>query len=151
MKRTIALLLCCLVAFSGMVSVCASTAETNLPQNQTIEYLENGDYIVTQLVVNSSMARTAKSYTKTSTYHASSGTAIFSVNLTGNFNYTYGSSAVAVSQSVSVPTYSTSATYVSKTSSHSGATVYGSGTVSYAGRNKTLSLSITCDKYGNVS
>ena len=131
MKKTLISILCCLIVFCGIVPMYASASETSTSNKTTTEYFEDGSYVVT--------------------YYTANDKAIFAVSLTGNFNYTYNVSCTATSQSVSVSVYDSSASYVTRTSSRSGATVYGSGTVSYAGRNKTLSLSITCDKYGNIS
>ena len=150
MKRILTII-CCLTLLLGIVPFCVSASETASQNMQTVEYLEDGSYIVTELEVTPAVARTARSYTKKSTYYTASNTAVFAVSLTGNFNYTYNVSCTATSQSVSVSIYDNSASYVTKTSSRSGATVYGSGTVYYLGKNRTLSLSITCDKYGNIS
>lgn len=117
----------------------------------TIEYLDDGSYIITEWETAPAATRSVSSKTRTSTYYSSSGSAIFSVSLTGNFTYTSGVSAKATSQNVSVTVYSDSASYVTKSSSRSGASVYGSGTVYYAGRNRTLSLQMTCSIYGNIS
>ena len=144
MKRILTII-CCLTLLLGIVPFCVSASETASQNMQTVEYLEDGSYIVTELEVTPAVARTARSYTKKSTYYTASNTAVF------NFNYTYNVSCTATSQSVSVSIYDNSASYVTKTSSRSGATVYGSGTVYYLGKNRTLSLSITCDKYGNIS
>lgn len=151
MKRVLVSILCCLFVFCSTIPAYASTSEVSNSVKTVTEYFEDGSYVITKLEVVPSMARTAKTYTKTSTYYTSSNKAIFSVSLTGNFSYTYNVSSTATGQSVSVSIHDSSASYVTRTSSRSGATVYGSGTVSYAGRNKTLSVSITCDKYGNVS
>ena len=150
MKRILTII-CCLTLLLGIVPFCVSASETASQNMQTVEYLEDGSYIVTELEVTPAVARTARSYTKKSTYYTASNTAVFAVSLTGNFNYTYNVSCTATSQSVSVSIYDNSASYVTKTSSRSGATVYGSGTVYYLGKNRTLSLSINCDKYGNIS
>ena len=150
MKRILTIL-CCLTLLLGIIPFCAFASEPVPQTTQTVEYLEDGSYIVTELEVTPAIARTARSYTKTSTYYTASNTAVFSVSLTGNFNYTYNVSCSATSQSISVPIYANSASFVSKTSSHSGATVYGTGKVSYLGKTLSLSVSITCDKYGNVS
>ena len=147
MKRILTII-CCLTLLLGIVPFCVSASET---ASQNMQTVEDGSYIVTELEVTPAVARTARSYTKKSTYYTASNTAVFAVSLTGNFNYTYNVSCTATSQSVSVSIYDNSASYVTKTSSRSGATVYGSGTVYYLGKNRTLSLSITCDKYGNIS
>lgn len=141
MKRILTII-CCLTLLLGIIPFCVSASETASQNMQTVEYLEDGSYIVTELEVTPAVARTARSYTKKSTYYTASNTAVFAVSLTGNFNYTYNVSCTATSQSVSVSIYDNSASYVTKTSSRSGATVYGSGTVYYLGKNRTLSLSI---------
>lgn len=150
MKRFCISILCLLILgtfFTFGVSANTVVSDTK----STIEYLDDGSYIITEWETIPTATRSVSSKTKTSTYYSSSGSAIFSVSLTGNFTYTSGVSAKATSQSVSVTVYSDSASYVTKSSSRSGASVYGSGTVYYAGRNRTLSLQMTCDVYGNIS
>ena len=150
MKKTLISILCCLLVFCSIVPMYASASETSATVKTTTEYFEDGSYVVTEFEAAPSMARTARSYTKKSTYYTASDKAIFAVSLTGNFNYTYNVSCTATSQSVSVSIYDSSASYVTRTSSRSGATVYGTGKVSYLGKTLSLSLSITCDKYGNI-
>lgn len=150
MKRFCISVLCLLILgtfFTFGVSANTVVSDTK----STIEYLDDGSYIITEWETAPTATRSVSSKTKTSTYYSSSGSAIFSVSLTGNFTYTSGVSVKATSQSASVTVYSDSASYVTKSSSRSGASVYGSGTVYYAGRNRTLSLQMTCDVYGNIS
>ena len=150
MKRFCISVLCLLILgtfFTFGVSANTVVSDTK----STIEYLDDGSYIITEWETAPTATRSVSSKTKTSTYYSSSGSAIFSVSLTGNFTYTSGVSAKATSQSASVTVYSDSASYVTKSSSRSGAPVYGSGTVYYAGRNRTLSLHMPCDVYGNIS
>lgn len=150
MKKILSFVLC----FVLLVSVCtwSVSAQTISQRNDsTIEYFEDGSYVITEWDDSVPATRTSTSKTKKATYYLSNNTAVFAVSLTGYFNYTYGVSAEATSQSVSVSIYLDDATFVSKSSTHSGATVYGSGTVSYADRNKTLSVQITCDKYGGLT
>lgn len=150
MKRFYISVLCLLILGTFFtVGVSANTVVSDT--KSTIEYLDDGSYIITEWETAPTATRSVSSKTKTSTYYSSSGSAIFSVSLTGNFTYTSGVSVKATSQSASVTVYSDSASYVTKSSSRSGASVYGSGTVYYAGRNRTLSLQMTCDVYGNIS
>lgn len=150
MKRFCISVLCLLIL--GTFFTFGVSANTVISDTKsTIEYLDDGSYIITEWETAPTATRSVSSKTKTSTYYSSSGSAIFSVSLTGNFTYTSGVSAKATSQSASVTVYSDSASYVTKSSSRSGASVYGSGTVYYAGRNRTLSLQMTCDVYGNIS
>lgn len=146
MKRIFSLFVCVLLVFS-CCAVIASAQETST----SIEYFEDGSYVVTTLVQNNPNGRTGISGSKSSVYYTSSGSSVFSVTLTGYFSYTYGTSSKATGEDVTVAVYDSSASYVTKSSYHSGATAYGSGTVSYRGYQKTLSVQITCDKYGNLS
>lgn len=150
MKRFFAILLCLLISGTFLTFGVSANTVTPKPES-TIEYLDDGSYIITEWETSSTVARSSKWKTKTSTYYTASDSPVFAVSLTGNFTYTSGVSAKATSQSVSVTVYSDSASYVTKSSSRSGASVYGSGTVYYAGRNRTLSLQMTCDVYGNIS
>lgn len=157
MKRLIAFIF----YFTLLCGVCVlnTSAQTvSAANDQEIIYFEDGSYIVTEWFDSSPVAhpstqtaRSSTSRTKRSTYYSSTNTAVFSVDLTGYFIYTPGVSAEATSETVSVITYSSSATYVKKSSSHSGATAYGSGTVKYSGKNVTLNVQMTCDKYGNIT
>ena len=96
MKRILTII-CCLTLLLGIVPFCVSASETASQNMQTVEYLEDGSYIVTELEVTPAVARTARSYTKKSTYYTASNTAVFAVSLTGNFNYTYNVSCSATS------------------------------------------------------
>lgn len=150
MKRFCTSILCLFILgafFTFGVSANAVVSDTK----STIEYLDDGSYIITEWETTPTVTRSVSSKTKTSTYYSSSGSAIFSVSLTGNFTYTSGVSVRATGQSVSVSVLNSSASYITKNSSRSGAYIYGSGTVYYAGRNRTLSLQMTCDVYGNIS
>ena len=127
MKRFCISVLCLLILgtfFTFGVSANTVVSDTK----STIEYLDDGSYIITEWETAPTATRSVSSKTKTSTYYSSSGSAIFSVSLTGNFTYTSGVSVKATSQSASVTVYSDSASYVTKSSSRSGASVYGSGT-----------------------
>lgn len=156
MKKRFFSLVCCFILIWGIstMSVSATSVYTpnhSLSANQNIEYFEDGSYVITEWDTTAASTRTLASKTKKSTYYSSNDVAIFAVSLTGEFTYTYGTSAKATGQSVSVSIYDDSTTYVTKSSSRSGATVYGSGTVCYQGVNRTLSLQMTCSIYGYIS
>lgn len=155
MKKRFFSLVCCFIFIFSISAMSVHAASVSVPNlqysvDQDIEYFDDGSYIITEWDITPS-SRTSASKTKKSTYYSSNDVAIFAVSLTGQFSYTYGSSAKATSQNVSVTVYSDSASYVTKSSSRSSASVYGSGTVYYAGRNRTLSLQMTCSIYGNIS
>ena len=147
MKRILSLVLCiCLLVSCFAISVNAEGTSSS-----SIEYLADGSYFVTEMSETNSLTRTAKTGTKISTYYTSDNMKVYAVELTGYFNYTYGSSATATNQSVSVVLYADEASFISKSSRRSGATVYGSGTISYLGYTRAKSLTLTCDVYGNLS
>ena len=122
----------------------------------SIEYLDNGDYIITEyaqdlsrgLSPNSIMA--TKPGTKTATYYNSAGTRIWSVTVDGTFSYTYGVSATATGATATVNIYAAGATFVSKSASTAGNTATATGTVRYNGVTTSKSVSVSCDKYGNI-
>ena len=147
MKKLLSALLC-VVLFLSCFAVSVNAEET---VSSSVEYLADGSYFVTEVTETNSLARATKSGTKVSTYYTSDDVRVFAVKLTGYFNYTYGSSAVATDQNVDVITYLDDARYVTRSSRRSGATVYGSGTVSYMGFTTAKSLNLTCDIYGNLS
>ena len=146
MKKAISLVLILVLAFSCF-SVSAHASETT----RTIEYLADGSYFITEIVESNSLARASKSGTKSTTYYTSNDVKVFTVQLTGTFTYTYGVSATATSQNVNVVLHQSSATFIEKSSRRSGATVYGSGTVSYGGLSIAKGVNLTCDIYGNLS
>lgn len=147
MKKLLSLALCVLL----FVSCFAISANAEENVSKSVEYLADGSYFVTEVTETNSLARTAKSGTKVSTYYTADDEKVFAVELTGYFNYTYGSSATATNQSVSVVLYEDEASFITKSSRRSGATVYGSGTVSYLGFTTAQSVRLTCDIYGNLS
>lgn len=147
MKRLLSSILCiCLLVSCFAVSVCAEEYSSF-----SVYYLADGSYFVTEVIETNPLARTTKSGTKVSTYYTSDNEKVFAVKLTGYFDYTYGSNVTATNQSVSVVLYKDEASFVTKSSRRSGATVYGSGTISYLGYTRAKSLTLTCDVYGNLS
>lgn len=145
--KVIASLFCVVLLLSCL------TFQVSAQTVRDVEYFDDGSYVVTELTVNidNPFARTGKSGSKTSTYYGSNNKAYFAVTLTGQFNYTYGSSAKATGASTSVTVYDSSASYVTKSATYSGATATGTGTVKVNATSRTLTVKITCDKYGNLS
>ena len=56
MKRILTII-CCLTLLLGIVPFCVSASETASQNMQTVEYLEDGSYIVTELEVTPAVAR----------------------------------------------------------------------------------------------
>lgn len=149
-KKLVSLLLV-IVLIVSCCSFAVSAEQIETEPKSTVEYFEDGSYVVTVLEESNSLARTGKSGKKTSTYYNSDDEPMYAVTLTGTFSYTYGVSAEATGASTQVITYVSEAKYVSKTATYRNATAYGSGTVSYLGYTRVSSVNITCDIYGKLS
>lgn len=149
MKKFISVVLASLLFISCTVFVSAKEPQDILV-SRTVEVLENGDTIVTELYENAIQPRTGKSGHKDYTYRNSSGTAIWGVTVDGTFTYNYGVSSTATSATATVKIYSSNADFVSKNAYTSGNTATATGTVSYNASVMTRSVSVSCDKYGNL-
>lgn len=139
------IMLFAMMPFSGAANVERITTETvDLGDGFTAE-------ITTTVIIESVQGRAGVQTIKESKKSnvKSSGVLVGSFELSGRFSYD-GSSAWATSDSCSAsaePGYS----YSGKSSSHSGATVRGACTFTGKGVNVPVSLSLTCDRNGNVS
>lgn len=157
MKRIIILILVfsmIVALFPATVAACDSNIDSGY---SAIEYLENGDYIVTEFVANcprslsANSVQSTKSGAKIKTYYAADGTKIWNLTVNGSFSYTYGVSATATSASAIVNIYSPNATFVRKNAYTSGNAATATGTVRYGASDIYLTVSVSCDKYGNLS
>ena len=124
---------------------------TTATPNYTIQYLENGDYIITEIYSSDATSRTATSKSKKASYYSQDHIFIFSITIFVSFDYTYGVRASATSANAIVNIADSSAVFKSKNSYVSGNTAYGTATVLYQGSNKTLNINMSCDIYGNIS
>ena len=146
MKRVLTFVLIFTLVVSCFV-VSANAAETT----RTVEYLSDGSYYIIEVEESNSLARASKTGTKSATYYTASDVKVFTVRVTGTFTYTAGVSATATSQRAEVALHQSGARLVDCSSRRSGATVYGSGIVSYGGFTISKSVNLTCDTYGNLS
>lgn len=150
MKKIVSVLLVMVLAVS-LLSVGASAKEPeDILISRTVETLENGDMIITELYENAIQPRTGKNGYKIYSY-ASAGRTIWDLTVNGAFEYTYGVSSRATTAIATVRIYDSRAELVSKEAYTSGSTAVARATVSYNGISVTRSVSITCDKYGNLS
>lgn len=117
--------------------------------SRSVEYLENGDYFVTELYQPVIQPFTGTNGYKTSTYTTAYGSRVFSVTVYGTFTYN-GTSSSATSATASVDIYDSSASFVSKNAYTSGISAIATGTARYLGNNITRSVSLSCDKNGNL-
>ena len=149
MKRFFALISTAILLMFSL-SVLAGAAETTDQLVSTsVEYLDNGDYIVTEVYRPAIQLYAGTNGYATATYRNSAGSSIFSVTVYGTFTYN-GSTSSATSASASVNIYVSNASFVSKNAYTSGASAYGTGTVRYNDSNCSVTARVSCDKNGNL-
>lgn len=162
MKKIISTILAFALFITALVVIPDSTAKADtisFPVNETTtyEYFEDGSYYMTTLVILPSTERTTTNITvqKTGGYLNSDNEVIWSATLTGKFTYN-GSTSSCTDASISTYFNSTVWKLTSSSASKSGSTASGTATAKayYLGvpvATKSVSLSITCDKDGNLS
>jgi len=121
------------------------------------ETFDDGSYIEIIIDEGNTSARTSITKKKTATYKGSDGTALWSVTVTGTFNYN-GTTSSCTSSSVETKSYVSNWKLSNKKASKSGATAsasvtaklyHSNGTTVLRTINKTVKL--TCDKNGKLS
>lgn len=152
MKTIGTLLLCFILLFGSCFSASAydgdSTKQTNI---QTIVMEDGSEVVVTEeLIINDSARASTRSATKRQSF-TKNGTTIAVIALTAEFSYT-GSTVSVVSKELSECTLYNNWSYSQTSLTSSG------GTVTLSAKLKKLlntsvpvSISITCDKNGNIS
>ena len=126
-----------------------------------IEYLDNGDYIVTviedgltYIPGDSTNATTTVTKTKTKNYLNSAGTVLWNVKVQGTFKYD-GSTSKCTSSAYQANSYAASWSIVSASSSKSGNTATATATARHTSgvgyNDYTRSVSLTCSKTGVFS
>lgn len=152
MKRSIALMLTIVLLF-GLFLTPAVATEGQEPQTTRIDF-EDGSYLIEQIVETSGMQNTratsTKSGYKNSTYYTADNVAIYTVRVTGSFEYT-GTSSKATSSTATVYTHHANASYLSKSAFCSGITAYATGSVSYSGKTLSRSVALSCSATGVLS
>ena len=135
-------------------ALAANSPTASSISTKNVIVLEDGSYIIEEIVETASIqsARTTstKSGYKNATYYTRSNVAIFTVRVTGSFEYT-GTSSKATSSSATVYLNHASATFVSKSAFCSGISAYATGSVSYIGETLTHSVALSCSATGVLS
>lgn len=153
MKQVISLLLC-IILLCGTLAFPVSAIE--YPENeqlvisQTVEDLGQGCYYIETIYIPAvEPYGNAKTGTKTAQY-INSGTIIYAISVTGTFTYD-GSTSDATSATCKITTYVQNATILSRNAYTSGASAVATGSVSYNGATLQKTVTLTCDKNGNLS
>lgn len=151
MKRFSIMLVCLFLVLSMMVTpVSASEVSDSIVLSQTIIQVSDDSYFIETISVPTiQLYGNTKKGTKTAAY-VTSGTTIFSISVTGTFNYD-GSSSEAISASGSITAYVDGVTLNSRSAYTSGASAIATGSVNYNGATLQKTVTLTCDKNGNLS
>ena len=110
--------------------------------------------MVQELFVVQTRASGTKTGSKSDTYYANDGSAVWKVTLTGTFSYT-GTSATCTSSNASVTIYNSNWYTISRSANKSGNVATSSVTMGYktlaiTTSRETSNLTLTCDKNGKV-
>lgn len=153
MKKFLSLLICCLLIgniFALSVAAVELEDEEQIIISQTVENMGNDCYYVETIYVPAIQSyANAKTGTKTAEY-ITSGRTIYTISVTGTFTYD-GSTSDATSAAVSISTHVASASILSRNAYTSGASAIATGSVSYLGLTLQKTVTLTCDKNGNLS
>jgi hypothetical protein len=150
MKRNIAVLLCLIMLFTLMSFPVSASEPKDILVKRTVEILENGDTITTEIYECAIQPRSGKNGYATATYVNAAGTAIWQLTVTGSFTYNGVSSRATSADATVYINNTTNAKFVSKNAYTSGATATGTATVTYLDSRTTRSASVSCDKNGNL-
>lgn len=157
MKKGIIGILIGLIIFTGCLNF-AYAENTNI---QTVEYYEDGSYLITTLTQNYIVGigllstRSSKTETKKGHYYDSNGAIVWTASITASFTYN-GTTASCTTVSKSQTIYNNSWKCTSSSCYKSGATATGDFTFKHyvlGIPNKTINrtLTLTCDKNGNIT
>lgn len=153
MKRIVSIVICLILVISTCsISVAAleSKDSDQIAVCQTVEHVGNGCYYIETIYIPTIQPyRGSKTGTKVAEY-ITSGTTIFTLSVTGTFSYD-GSTATATSASGALATHVPNATINSRRAYTSGASACAFGSVSYNGATLQKTVTLTCDKNGNLS
>lgn len=139
---------CCAIFF-----MTANASDESITSSVRID-LPDGNYVIETVTENTdtltTRATSTKSGYKTSVYYNSSNVAIFGVRVDGTFSYT-GTSSWSTSAAATVYIYDDSGSYVSKSASYSSNYATATGKVKYNYVTIPRTVTLYCDKNGNLS
>ena len=130
-------------------------AEECRDRTETVIHLENGEYIVVEIVQKTSRAIYSQSGSKSYTFYGSDNAAKWQAVLNGTYIYT-GSSSTCTAASCDVTIFDGNYYLISKNASRSGNAAYGTVTVDHkilgvTVTQNSINLTLTCDVNGNLS
>ncbi len=147
MKKFISIILVVLVFLSLCSPVLAKEDST------TIEYFDDGSYIITEIVEThnnvSPYAISTKSGYKTVNGYSDSGAKQFSLTVHGTFNYN-GTVARATASSYSYSISNSAWSFLNGSSSYTANNATATGRFTSYGNTKSVSVTLYCDQDGNL-
>lgn len=152
MKRFLRAILAVILALSmALPSMAAGTAAEK--ENRIV--YEDGSYLVVTIDSDSSLARGTKTQNKKYEYYDASNVRQWRIVLTASFTYD-GTTSSCIAAGCNADVYTDNWTVISESSSRSGNVAYGYATLANTLLGVTVSersytLTLTCDKNGNVS
>ena len=151
MKRFSAMLVCLILMINMMaIPGFATEVPNTIIISQTITRISDDSYYIETISVpTTQLYDNTKIGTKTAAFVVS-GTTIFSISVTGTFSYD-GTSSEATSASGSITAYVDGVTLKSRSAYTSGASAIATGSVTYVGITLQKTVTLTCDKNGNLS
>jgi hypothetical protein len=149
MKRWLSILLSVILLVSLFVMPTAAAEPQTEPQTTTtIEMLDDGSYFVIEIQENpATRSPYYKSGTKTATYYNADDVAIYSIKVTGVFEFDYVT-CEATSATGTVTTYVTGVSLVDKYAYTDGNAAIAEATISYQGVRVYRGVTLRCDNTG---
>lgn len=151
MKRFIVLILV-LSLLCITIPVCASA---QVAATETRIDFEDGSYMITTIEESTSLSRATKNQSRIKRYYCADNVLQWRIVLVATFTYD-GTTSTCIAAGCSADVYTDNWTVISESSSRSGNTAYGYATLGKitAGvitERPSYTLTLTCDKDGNVS
>lgn len=150
MKRLFGVMIS-IIMFSTFLAIPVAAMETDQSIiSRTVEDLGNGLYFIETISVPSVQPYSnSKTGTKTSEC-VYNGTTIFTISVTGIFTYD-GSTSQATSATGKMVAYAEGVTFNDRRAYVSGASAIATGSATYNGTTIPKTVTLTCDKNGNLS
>lgn len=149
MKRRILSFICAIAVLLTCIpfALAADAPDTTV----SVRYLENGDYIVSELTQYPTLTRSSTtSGEKSDTYHTADGKRVVTLTVYGTFSYT-GSSSEATKADYSVTRHTSEATINSKRAYTSGKNAIAKASFTCSDVSDSMSVKLTCSSTGELS
>ena len=150
MKRLLAILVCFVIMISISPVPANAIEDNDIIISQTVNYIGDDYYYIETITVPSVQPFVNSKTGTKSAVCVSSGTAIFTISVTGSFTFD-GSTSTATSASGSISAHVEGVTLKSGNAYTSGSSAIATGSVVYRGITLQKTVTLTCDKNGNLS